>query len=266
MDEEIDGALSEPLMESGSRGKPSCMSRILAACGCKSSASKIAPYQELYISPKVYKRSVNALRFAVFVDAIAGTIEQPNYPIMVMPGAHPDSFPNTGGLDFSGATYMVPMSALLGVAIASMVIGRMSDKVGRKPCILFCLYGTVIGCILKYLFRFSFWPYCGFNFLNGLVSASVPVALAYAGDVNETKREKDGEIGILVGVSMLGAAGGGIIAILMETQGLFVVSAFSLMMFIFTHSKDDPSYVTIAASYWICYCICCGYTKYLLSR
>mmetsp|Transcript_15845 Transcript_15845/g.23536 ORF Transcript_15845/g.23536 Transcript_15845/m.23536 type:complete len:698 (+) Transcript_15845:100-2193(+) len=228
MDDEIDGALSEPLIASGGSGtqRPSFMARILAACGCSSSneAGKydLAPYQELYISPKVYKRSVNALRFAVFVDAIAGTIEQPNYPIMVLPGAHPDSFPDTGGLGFSGATYMVPMSALLGVAIASMIIGRASDKVGRKPCILFCLYGTVIGCILKFLFRFAFWPYCAFNFLNGLVSASVPVALAYAGDVNETKREKDGEIGVLVGVSMLGSAGGGIIAILMETQGLFV--------------------------------------------
>ncbi|KAL7458690.1 hypothetical protein ACHAWC_010328 [Mediolabrus comicus] len=194
------------------------MARFLAACGC-SKKHGIAPYQELYISPKVYKRSVNVLRFAVFVD---GTIEQPNYPIMVLPGAHVDSFPDTGGLGFSAATYMVPMSALLGVAIASMFIGMASDKVGRKPCMLLCLYGTVVGCILKYLFRFSFWPYCGFNFLNGLFSASVPVSLAYAGDVNETKREKDSEIGVLVGISMLGAAGGGIIAILMETQGLFV--------------------------------------------
>jgi len=94
------------------------------------------PYQEMYISPRIYKRSVNVLRFAVFVDAIAGTIEQPNHPIMVMQGAYKDSFPDTGGLGFSGATYMVPMSALLGVAIASMVIVRAWDKVGRKPCIL----------------------------------------------------------------------------------------------------------------------------------
>ena len=118
------------------------------------------------------------------------------------------------------------MSALLGVAIASLVIGILSDKWGRKPCLMLCLYGTVIGCILKFLFRFAFWPYCAFNFLNGLVSASVPVALAYAGDVYETKREKDNEIGILVGVSMLGSSGGGIIAILMETQGLFTVRDF----------------------------------------
>lgn len=231
VDEEIDAALSEPLVASGSQGKPpGIMARFLAACGC-SKKHGIAPYQELYISKKIYKRSVNVLRFAVFVDAIAGTIEQPNYPIMVLPGAHRDSFPDTGGLGFSAATYMVPMSALLGVAIASMFIGMASDKVGRKPCILLCLYGTVVGCILKYLFRFAFWPYCGFNFLNGLFSASVPVSLAYAGDVNETKREKDSEIGVLVGISMLGAAGGGIIAILMETQGLFVVSVNCMFSF-----------------------------------
>ena len=44
-----------------------------------SSKDTIAPYQELIISQKVFHRSVNCLRFAVFVDAIAGTIEQPNY-------------------------------------------------------------------------------------------------------------------------------------------------------------------------------------------
>ena len=45
----------------------------------------IAPYQELIISQKVFHRSVNCLRFAVFVDAIAGTIEQPNYREFLLP-------------------------------------------------------------------------------------------------------------------------------------------------------------------------------------
>jgi len=138
------------------------------------------------------------------------------------PGAHADSFPSTEPFGFSAATYFVPMTALLGVAIASLVIGKLSDIKGRKPCLLLCLYGSTIGCILKFIARKSFWFYNGMNLLNGLFSASVPVALAYAGDVNETKREKDAEIGMLVGISMLGSAGGGIIAILMETQGLFV--------------------------------------------
>jgi len=230
MDEESD--LTQQLIvptpgDNGGGGSVGICGRILniLTCGRSGGGSndliKIKPYQELIISPKLYKRSVNCLRFAVFVDAVAGTIEQPNYPIMVSAGDHPDSFPDTSPFGFSAATYFVPMTALLGVAIASLVIGRLSDFKGRKPCLLFCLYGTVVGCILKYILRKSFWPYCAMNFLNGLFSASVPVALAYAGDVNETKREKDAEIGLLVGVSMLGTAGGGIIAILMETQGLF---------------------------------------------
>lgn len=119
------------------------------------------------------------------------------------PGAHPDSFPTTEPFGFAAATYFVPMCALLGVAIASLVIGKLSDSKGRKPCILLCLYGTVVGCILKYLMRKNFWAYNAMNFLNGLLSASVPVSLAYAGDVNETKREKDAKIGLLVGFPCL---------------------------------------------------------------
>lgn len=105
------------------------------------SKESIAPYQELIISSKVLRRSVNCLRFAVFVDAIAGTIERPNYrkfvlllmpfgyaqhshifihktAIMVLPrgspGSHQDSFETTEPFGFSAATYFVPMSALLG--------------------------------------------------------------------------------------------------------------------------------------------------------
>ncbi|KAL7547751.1 hypothetical protein ACHAWF_015043 [Thalassiosira exigua] len=226
MDETYDQ--TEPMLDASESGVGGDSEGMLARFrsiftrGSSKDYIQIKPYQELIISPKLYKRSLGALRFAIFVDAVAGTIEQPNYPIMVLEGAHPDSFPNTEPFGFSAATYFVPMSALLGVAIASMAIGKLSDIKGRKPCMLLCLYGTVVGCILKYLARKSFWPYCAMNFLNGLFSASVPVGLAYAGDVNETKREKDAEIGILVGISMLGSAGGGIIAILMETQGLFV--------------------------------------------
>ena len=106
------------------------------------------------------------------------------------PGAPDDSFPSTAPFGFSAATYFVPMTALLGVAIASLVIGKLSDLKGRKPCILLCLYGTVVGCILKFIAQGNFWTYNGMNILNGLFSASVPVALAYAGDVNETKQQK----------------------------------------------------------------------------
>lgn len=66
-----------------SGGGESLLSRIRAIFNPRGYSAvpndKIEPYQELIISPKLYKRSVNCLRFAIFVDAIAGTIEQPNY-------------------------------------------------------------------------------------------------------------------------------------------------------------------------------------------
>jgi len=70
---------------SGSSGGESLLSRIRVMFNPRGYSAvpndkiKLAPYQELIISPKLYKRSVNCLRFAIFVDAIAGTIEQPNY-------------------------------------------------------------------------------------------------------------------------------------------------------------------------------------------
>jgi hypothetical protein len=53
--------------------------RLIFTHPSKDSDTHLAPYQELIINQKVFHRSVNCLRFAVFVDAIAGAIEQPNY-------------------------------------------------------------------------------------------------------------------------------------------------------------------------------------------
>ena len=88
MDEEND--VTEPILTpipsedtatSGSGGatKGGVFARIRSIFTRSSPKDSIEPYQQLIISPKVYKRSVNALRFAIFVDAVAGTIEQPNY-------------------------------------------------------------------------------------------------------------------------------------------------------------------------------------------
>ena len=53
------------------------------------------------------------------------------------------------------------------------------------------------------------------------MSATLPVALAYIGDISRNPKEKEQEFGLIVGFFMLGNSGGGIIAILMQTTGLF---------------------------------------------
>jgi len=116
------------------------------------------------------------------------------------PEIHPDTFPSTAPFGFNAATYFLPLSSLLGVAISSIVIGMLSDRFGRKPLILFCLYGSVILTSVMYFTRFSFFAFCGASFGNGLVSATVPVALAYVSDVYEDRKKKDKEIGIIIGM------------------------------------------------------------------
>lgn len=113
------------------------------------------------------------------------------------------------------------MTALFGAAIASTFMGSFSDRVGRRPCMLICVGVSIFTTILKYLVRGSFWGFCAANFANGLFDGAIPVALAYASDVHPSRHKKDDEIGILIGCNMIGRSGGGIAAILLESQGLF---------------------------------------------
>lgn len=81
------------------------------------------------------------------------------------------------------------------MAVASAVTGRLSDKIGRKPVILFCLSASMIGSAVKYFLRHTFWGFCIANFFNGLLSGSLPVALAYVSDVFSSKGKKSKEFG-----------------------------------------------------------------------
>lgn len=140
------------------------------------------------------------------------------------------------------------MSGLLGSAIAGIVIGTLSDRVGRKPCLVANLTMGCIGAICKYLARGTFWGFCGANFVNGLFAGTLPVGMAYASDVNHLRVKKDAEIGILVACYMIGMTGGGIAAILMQDFGLFTplfvaavlnaLGAIGLVFFMIEPRKD----------------------------
>ncbi len=51
--------------------------------------------------------------------------------------------------------------------------------------------------------------------------STLPIALAYVGDVEHDRKKKNELLGKLIGYSLLGQAGGGIIAVLMADVGLF---------------------------------------------
>lgn len=166
--------------------------------------------------------SLWAVRFGVLADAANMTILEPNYPFMTQPGVHKDSFPDTDPFGFSAATYFIPMTAMLGGAFTCAFAGSLSDRIGRKSVLLVCVGMSVITTLIKYAMRDKFWTFCAANFANGLFGGTLPVGLAYASDIHPNRVKKDEEIGLLIGFNMIGRSGGGIIAILLESSGLFL--------------------------------------------
>lgn len=163
-----------------------------------------------------------ANRFVVFIDFLAAsTISLPNQTLMADVGAHPDSFPSTHPFDFTSAMYFIMMVRLLGSSIASSFTGAISDKVGRRPVILMCIITHLLGVILQWFCRKSFWAFSSAQFVSGLLSASLPVSLAYSSEILESKEDKEKEFGILIAGGMFGQAIGGVIAMVMFPLGLF---------------------------------------------
>jgi len=170
---------------------------------------------------KTIKRSVITLRLAIFVDTANMFMLLPNYAIMADSTANPESFASTHPFNFASATYFIPMTALFGVAIASLLTGSISDRIGRKPVILFCLAGSTLGSIAKWFCRRSFWLFCAANFVNGLLSGSLPVALAYLSDIFPDEEAMQREFSLASACYVLGQGGGTIFAVAMYPLGLF---------------------------------------------
>ncbi|CAB9500689.1 major facilitator superfamily [Seminavis robusta] len=179
------------------------------------------------------------VRIAIFADAMNSQVLGPNYPLLVLEEGSPESFTSTDPLGFSGANYFIPMCSNLGMFISAIAFGKLSDKIGRKPCILACMYIGVLGSLLKYAARGNFWTFCAATFLNGLFGGSAAVGMAYASDVTENRLQKEAQIGIIIATSMLGRTGGGATAILMESIGLFaplwVSAAISFLAGVLCH-------------------------------
>lgn len=187
----------------------------------KSTRPRLPRRYKLVTEQDALTRSIRSVRLAVMASAICTKMLNPSFPIMVTPDAHPDSFPDTEPFEFNSATYFLPMCSLLGVAIASLFLGTVSDKVGRKKVILVLAWVSCAGNVVKYFARATFWGFCITQFVFGFFLGNLPVGMAYIGDVFTSKKTKGKELGILVSFYVIGNSGGGVIAILMNGSGLF---------------------------------------------
>jgi MFS transporter, DHA1 family, tetracycline resistance protein len=107
--------------------------------------------------------------------------------------------------------------------IAAPILGRLSDRYGRRPVFLISIFGTFIGFLILG-FANSLWWLFASRILSGLTAGNISVAQAYIADVTDEKNRARGMgmFGAAFGIGfILGPALGGLLS-----QYGFAVPAF----------------------------------------
>jgi DHA1 family tetracycline resistance protein-like MFS transporter len=148
-------------------------------------------------------RPLPTLFLIVFVDLVGfGLI----IPLLPFYAEHFQARPATIGL--------LMASYSLAQFVAAPVWGRMSDHLGRRPCLLVSLGGAVVAYGLL-AFAQSFWALFAARAFAGLMAGNIAVAFAYAADVTTPvdRARGMGLIGAAFGLGFIfGPAIGGILA------------------------------------------------------
>ncbi len=135
--------------------------------------------------------------------------------------------------------------AAIGIAIAlysfvqflfNPVFGKMSDKYGRKPVIVFCLFLNALG-YLVFSFTNSYMLLLTSRVIAGIGGSSIGVAQAYIADVT-TRENRSKGMGLIGAAFGLGFVFGPLIGGLLSEFGYaatgYVAAGFSLIAFVLT--------------------------------
>ena len=122
------------------------------------------------------KSSLLILCAVIFTDMLAFSLVIPSLPYVVT------SFGGTGialGLLFTGYS--------LAQFVAAPVLGRLSDRMGRRPLLLWALLGTTLSLVACALAP-NIWVLIGARVLGGLFGGSISVAMATLSDLTEPEK------------------------------------------------------------------------------
>jgi len=108
--------------------------------------------------------------------------------------------------------------------IAAPILGRISDRYGRRPVFLISIFGTFIGFIILG-FANSLWWLFASRVLSGLTAGNISVAQAYIADVTDEKNRARG-------MGLFGAAFGIGFVVGPILGGMLSVFGFSVPSFV----------------------------------
>jgi len=121
-----------------------------------------------------------------------------------------DSF---GATEFQ--TGLLVSSYALMQMIGAPILGRLSDKYGRRPVFLISIFGTFVGLLILG-FANSLWMLFASRLLSGITAGNISVAQAYISDITDEKNRARGMgmFGAAFGIGfILGPALGGMLSV-----------------------------------------------------
>jgi DHA1 family tetracycline resistance protein-like MFS transporter len=186
----------------------------------------------------------------VFIDLVGFGIVIPVLPFYVE-GTQFDASPRAVGLLF--ASYSVMQ------LIFTPVLGRLSDRYGRRPVLFLSLLGTSLGFFVMG-FATTLWMLFAGRIIDGITGGNISTAQAYIADVTteENRAKGMGLIGAAFGLGFIfGPAIGGILSRwgahvpFMFAGGLSLANA-TLLYFVLpeTVTPDHPARQSAATGRW----------------
>ena len=186
----------------------------------------------------------------VFIDLIGFGIVIPVLPFYVE-GTKFDASPSTVGLLFASYSIMQ--------LIFTPVLGRLSDRYGRRPVLLVSLIGTGVGFLILGSAT-TLWMLFAGRIIDGISGGNISTAQAYIADITtlENRAKGMGLIGAAFGLGFIfGPAIGGILSRWgMHVPFLFAAGlAFSNALLLYftlpeTVTPDHPARAPAASGRW----------------
>ena len=126
------------------------------------------------------KPSLSALFLTIFIDLLGFGLVLPLLP------NYARTFHATGlGIGVLGAAYSLMQFVFV------PLWGRLSDRVGRRPMLLWSIAGTFVSMLVLAVAQ-SYWMLLAARLLGGIATANVPVASAYIADSTSTENRAKG--------------------------------------------------------------------------
>ena len=115
--------------------------------------------------------------------------------------------------------------------VGAPLLGRLSDRFGRRPVLVLSIFGTLVG-FLMLGFANSLWMLFASRLLDGFTGGNISVAQAYITDITDEKSRARGLglLGAAFGLGfIIGPAVGGTLSVYGYALPAFIAAGFSLL-------------------------------------